>query len=261
LQLLIAKWEQETLTPLHKQIIQHERVVNHSEEPQLFQLPPRAQVVHPENFEWHGINQVTLLPNQILNYESIQTPQLLILGPLEGISITFKICFWCSLALTSPFLVWLVFQFLLPGLRKQEKAILIPFLSWSMICMVAGLSLAYFVTIPLANYYLEAFNSPIGQNTWTLSLYIDYTLLLFFSHVVVFEMGFLLLCLVWFEIIPFQILQKKRRYAIVVAFILSAILTPPDILTQCMLAIPLIGLYELAIHCGKWRWRLKKFSK
>jgi sec-independent protein translocase protein TatC len=129
----------------------------------------------------------------------------------------------------------------------------VPFLLGSSICMGFGIGLAYWFTIPLANQYLQAFNASLGQNAWSFAHYVDYTLLIMLGHIIAFELSLLLLLLVHFRILSPEWLVSKRRYMIILTFILAALLTPPDVITQIALAIPLILLYELAIFYAKWR--------
>lgn len=257
---LTANWEHTYFSSVTKEIIQRERVVNTTSAPINYVLPIGASVALEDRFEWIDAQTLRLAPKQAASYEYPLPNRLLILGPLEGMVLTFKVCFWCSLALTSPIWGYFFLQFLLPGLRSGEKALLVPFFAWSGLWMGAGCVLAYYVTIPVANSYLEAFNAPIGQNAWTLTHYVDYTLMLFLGHALAFEMGLLLLCLVHYQWISVDGLISKRRHMIVCAFIIGALLTPPDILTQILMAIPLISLYELAILYGKWQARRLKHA-
>lgn len=180
---------------------------------------------------------------------------LIVLGPLEGMATVFKVCFWVALAGTSPIWAYFILQFILPALRKNERTSVFVFASTSLLLLLLGGAFAYLITIPFANRYLAAFNSVLGTNMWTLSHYIDYTLILFLGHLVAFELCLILLFLVHMGTLSAEWLREKRRYMIVFAFILGAILTPPDILTQFMLAIPLIILYEVAILYAVMRER------
>src|SRR5204863_41436 len=117
----------------------------------------------------------------------------------------------------------------------------------------------YYVTLPLANQYLFLFNNSIGQNAWTLIHYVQYVLFLCLGHAIAAELGLLLLTLVHFRFLSPDWLIAKRRYMIVLAFVLGAFLTPPDVLTQLLLALPLIALYEVAIWYAKWRQHLFLF--
>lgn len=244
-----------------KQEVRRERVVNQTNQPLFFELPFAAWLVSDiPAIKQGGRTVYALQPGQSLLYEQALTAPLLIMGPIEGLVLVFKVCFWLSLALTSPFWVWIWLQFILPGLRAQEQAILFPFLFCSVGCLGGGVAFAYYVTLPLANQYLTVFNQTIGQNAWTLTYYVDYVLLLCLGHAIAAELGLLLLVLVHFRVLSPTWLIQKRRYMIVLAFILGALLTPPDVLTQLMLAVPLVGLYEIAIWHAKWRHRQGLFN-
>lgn len=177
--------------------------------------------------------------------------KMLILSPLEGFILTLKLSFWTGLVLTSPFWIYFLLQFILPALKQREKALILPFVFLSFIFIGLGIGVAYYYTIPWSNQYFELFNQAIGQNAWTLEAYVDYILLIFFGHAVLFEICILLGFLVHMQFISSKWLASKRRAMIVIAFILGAVLTPPDVITQLMFAIPLIGIYELAILYGK----------
>lgn len=179
-------------------------------------------------------------------------PSLLILGPTEGFVLVCKMCFWLSATLTAPFWGWVLLQFILPGLHGKERSLLLPFLLLSFIALWLGILLAWYVTLPITNDYLLAFNSSIGQNAWTLSHYIHYVLVFCLGHAIAAECVILLLTLVHFQFLRHKWLIEKRRHMIVFAFIMGAVLTPPDIFSQILLAIPLIFFYELAILYAKW---------
>lgn len=250
---LTNHWQNSSFSPLVEQAIQRIRIANHSPLSRSFSLPAGAQLIHQYRSQVDPSSPSTyrVESNGYLDYEKSSSPQLLFLSPLEGLLLTLKVSFWLSIALTAPIWGWIALQFVLPGLHSHEKAAAIPFLLGSFCCMALGLALAYFVTIPLANQYLLAFNATLGQNAWSFSHYIDYTLLIYFGHVAALEICLLLLLMVHFRIVSAEWLASKRRCMIVAALILAALLTPPDVLTQLALAVPLIGIYEIAILYGK----------
>jgi sec-independent protein translocase protein TatC len=242
-----------TETGLIKHRIQRVQVINQTTEEQNFDLPAGSWLVsglfRPRMKEESQTYRIA--PGQALIYEGAADP-LLILSPIEGLVLVFKLCFWLSVALTAPFWGWVWLQFILPGLKEKERMILFPFLLCSLGCLALGVAVAYKVTLPISNHYLFLFNNSIGQNAWTLSHYVNYVLLLCLGHAIAAELALLLLILVHFRFLSPAWLIDKRRYMIVLAFIIGALLTPPDVLTQVMLAIPLIALYELAILYAKW---------
>jgi sec-independent protein translocase protein TatC len=193
-------------------------------------------------------------------FQFLQAPlngeKLFILGPVDGITTTFKVCFFLGLTATSPFTLYFLLNFIAPAIDPKFYRLMIPFLTVSLFFMFLGFSLAYFITIPIANQYLMLFNQDIGLNLWSLSNYLDYTIVLMMGNGLSFEMAVIAIFLVHFQILTAKQLITGRRYFIVSAFIVSAILTPPDVLTQIMLAIPLIILYECIILYATLKTRL-----
>jgi sec-independent protein translocase protein TatC len=138
-----------------------------------------------------------------------------------------------------------------PGLETKEKKILIPFVIGSICAMGSGIAVAYKLSIPMANEYLMQFNQTVGVNSWTLEGYINYTLILMLGHIIAFEIGWLVLLMVHFRWLSAEWMIAQRRYMIVAAFIIGAALTPPDVLTQLLIALPLILFYEAGIYYAK----------
>jgi len=240
-----------------KQKVERLQAVNLTGKDQSFQLPADAVLVSsaaPDGQKGSHPHYLLRSGETLIYDQTIQSP-LLIMGPIEGLALVFKACFWLSIALTAPVWGWVWLQFILPGIKARERAILIPFLLCSLACLACGCALAYFITLPIANEYLSLFNSSIGQNAWTLNHYLNYVLFLCLGHAIAAELSLLLLALVHFRLLSPEWLISKRRYMIVGAFIAGALLTPPDVLTQLLLAFPLMGIYEIAICYAKWRKR------
>lgn len=253
---LTPDWQNKQANTIVEKEIKHFQIFNPTPETQLYEIPFQAKIVNQQNSLQKAVdsNFYQIESQGSLDYELNSSTKLLFLSPLEGISLTFKVSFWLSFALSSPIWGWILFSFLSPGMHRNEKAFIVPFMLGSCICMGLGIGLAYWFTIPLANQYLQAFNASLGQNAWSFAHYIDYTLLIMLGHIIAFELCLLLLLMVHFAILSPEWLISKRRYMIILAFMLAAILTPPDVVTQIALAIPLILLYEIAILYGKWRF-------
>lgn len=221
------------------QSLKRERILNPSSQVLIYQQGVYSHMIGPGS------------------YIDIDVPaddtRLVIMGPLDGMLSAFKICLWSGAVITAPFWGFVFLQFLLPALKSQERALILPFMGLSIAFLSIGFLFAYHLTIPLANEYLLAFNAGIGMNLWSLSHYIDYTLILLLGHAIAFEFCLILLFLVHLRVIRVEQMTSWRRQMIVAAFILGAILTPPDIFSQVMLAIPLIALYEVAILYARFR--------
>ncbi|MCE5317200.1 MAG: twin-arginine translocase subunit TatC [Parachlamydia sp.] len=236
---------------LQRQEIRRERLFNSSPHEVTYAASSESAIHPSPSVRLIQEKVYAIPPGAFLEIEKIQNSGLVLFGPAEGMLTAFKVCFWLGLLLSSPLWATLILRFVLPALHPTEKRLLFLFLTGSTAALIAGFCVAYFLTIPLANRYLEVFNSSIGSNLWSLSHYLDYTLMLMIANGLIFEIGLGLFLLVHAGILTEEWMRSKRRYMIVLAFILGALLTPPDVPTQLMVAIPLLVLYELAIFYAK----------
>lgn len=230
------------------QEIKTQRLTNKTSEPIDFKLPENSFLKYKtEGVKQFSIESYTLQPFDYLEWEQITHPKLLILSPEEGFSTVLKICFWIGLTLTCPIWCYFIFRFIAPALLPNEKSIVLPFLLFSSFFIVSGILFAINITIPITNAYLHTFNENLGLNLWSFSNYIDYTLLLVFSNVIAFELLVVIFLLVHFGVLTSEKMKQSRKFMILSSFILGALLTPPDILSQFLLALPMIVLYEAMI--------------
>lgn len=201
---------------------------------------------------YHQVYEILKIPLSSLE----DNIELVVLGPTDGLMATIKTCFWVALVGTSPIWVFFVLNFVAPALQSKEQRLIFPFLFFSFIFLSLGFMFSFYVTIPVANQYLQAFNQNIGVNLWSIKSYLDYTVVLLLGSGLAFELCLILIFLVHYGRISAKTLVSKRRYAIVAIFVTSAVLTPPDVVTQMLLAFPLIALYELTVVYA----RIKKLS-
>ena len=242
-------------TSLESYEIKTHRSINTGVYTEIFEIPAKGLLKYLDTEATPlGENKFQLPPKSYLDWEESKPVQnLLILSPVEGLSTSLKISLWLGLAATSPLWLYFLFQFVAPALHRREKFLVLPFLGLSLLFILLGSSFAYLITIPLANNYLFSFNQTLGINLWSFSSYIDYTLLLILSNAVAFELFAVVLLLVHYGFLKAQAMKDKRRHVIVAAFILGAILTPPDVLSQLLMAIPMILMYELTILYALFR--------
>lgn len=240
---------------LYSEDIQRKRLTNPTPQSVEYVLPEGATL-------WQGnekVHSVNLAAGEAIDIAlPVKSHRLALLAPLEGMTIALKICFWVALVGTAPLWMLAALRFISPALHAGEKSLLLPFVIAVFFFLVLGLLFAYQITIPAANQYLYAFNQELGLNLWSLAHYLDYSVILLLANGLAFELGFLLFFLVHIGIISPSTMAAKRRFAIVLAFILGAVLTPPDILTQFLMAIPLIGMYECAILYGRWQKKRRR---
>lgn len=250
----------QTLAPFHHSSLEAydvkiHRSINTGNDFETFELPEGGSLKYlSPQVRNIGKDQYYLPPHSYVDWEQAKPAQnLLILGPIEGFSMSLKISLWLGLAGTSPLWLYFIFQFIAPALHQREKLLALPFFGLSLLFISLGVYFAYVITIPLANGYFFTFNENLGLNLWSFTNYIDYTLLLILSNAVAFELFAAILLLVHYGFLKAQMMKDKRKHVIVAAFILGALLTPPDVLSQLLMAIPMIILYEFTIFYASFR--------
>jgi len=183
-----------------------------------------------------------------------QSSRRLIFTALHETFITYiKVAFFASIFLGSPVLLIQIYKFIAPGLYKNEKKAILPYLISTPILFLLGGFLVYYLVMPLAIKFFLSFET-LGSNT-TLPIqleakvneYLSLIMRLIFAFGISFQLPILLNLLARIGIVNSDYLRKRRRYVIVIIFAIAAILTPPDPITQVGLAIPLLLLYELSI--------------
>jgi sec-independent protein translocase protein TatC len=168
-----------------------------------------------------------------------------------------KVAMFGGLVIAFPVIAAQIWGFVAPGLYKNEKMAFLPFLLATPVMFVAGASFVYFIFIPNAFRFFTSFEEVAHGGSLAITAeprvteYLDLIIQLILGFGIVFELPVLLTLLVSAELLETQTLAKHRRYAILAGFVLSAILTPPDALSMMMMAIPLVGLYEISIVIGR----------
>jgi sec-independent protein translocase protein TatC len=210
LQFLISYSLKSLSEGLVKHPVHRFQIVNPTSKEQVLELPQDSLVLSENSLNSGG--KYLLLPGEALLYEQPIKKPFLIMGPIDGLILVFKACFWLSIALTAPIWGWVWVKFFLPGMNRNERAVLIPFLLFSLGFVCLGVSLAYFITLPIANEYLSLLNSTLGQNAWTLNNYVNYVLFLCLGHAIAAELGFVLLALVHFRLLSPASHDCRRLY-------------------------------------------------
>ncbi|ALU43505.1 twin-arginine translocase subunit TatC [Pseudoalteromonas rubra] len=159
----------------------------------------------------------------------------------------FKLTLFVSLFLAVPMILHQIWGFLAPGLYQHEKRMLMPILLSSILLFYAGIAFCYFVVMPI----ILGFFTAVGPDMMTLSpdisSYLGFILKLFFAFGVAFEIPVAIMLLCWSGVTTTQSLAQKRPYIIVGVFVVAMFLTPPDVLSQTLLAVPMALLFELGL--------------
>jgi len=162
----------------------------------------------------------------------------------------FKLTAWCALFLSIPIILFQVWGFIAPGLYRHEKRLAMPLLVSSILLFYAGMAFAYFLVFPLIFHFFASV-TPDGVAMMTdINEYLDFVLTLFFAFGVAFEIPVATFLMIWVGIVDVATLRRIRPYVIVGCFVVGMILTPPDIFSQTLLAVPMWLLFEIGVFCG-----------
>ncbi|MFP4315176.1 MAG: twin-arginine translocase subunit TatC [Desulfovibrionales bacterium] len=182
-----------------------------------------------------------------LAVRNIETGYFQFTAPPEAFFAHLKVAVIAGLFLVSPFLFLQIYGFVAPGLYKHERRWLIPIALFSALFFVSGALFGYFVVFPFGFEFFAGFATNEIQFIPKLNEYLSFSLKLLIAFGVVFELPLFIFFLARMGLVTAQGLRKKRKYAILIAFITSAVLTPPDPFTQTLMAGPLVILYEVGI--------------
>jgi sec-independent protein translocase protein TatC len=166
--------------------------------------------------------------------------------------IPFKLTLFMALFISIPYVLYQLWSFVAPGLYKHERRLVYPLLVSSTVLFYAGAAFAYFVVFPLVFAFFTG-TAPEGVSVMTdISRYLDFVLTLFFAFGAAFEVPVFTVLLVWTGMATQESLRQKRPYIIVGAFVIGMLLTPPDIISQTLLAVPVWLLFELGVYFSGW---------
>ena len=175
------------------------------------------------------------------------------LSPAGGFSVAMKVSLGCALVISFPLMLYFAGSFVLPALTRRERRYFTPTLAGGTALFYAGMALCYLVTLPWAIQFFWKFNALMGiGNLWTINEYTKFAARLLIAFGVIFELPMVVLFLVKIGVVDYRMLRSARRYAILCIFVVAAILTPPDAVTQVMMAIPLLILYEICVWGAKF---------
>jgi sec-independent protein translocase protein TatC len=159
----------------------------------------------------------------------------------------FKLTLVLSLFIAMPFVLYQVWSFVAPGLYSSEKRLIAPLMLGSTLLFYGGIAFAYFLVFPVVFAFFTSV-APEGVVIATdISSYLDFILKLFFAFGAAFEIPIAIILMCWTGMTTPDSLREKRAYVVVGAFVIGMLLTPPDIISQTMLAVPMLLLFELGI--------------
>ena len=169
------------------------------------------------------------------------------LRPLTIFLMELQIALMGGFVLALPVVFFQLWRFVAPGLLAREKRLVLPIIALSVACFLIGASIAYYIVLPLGLRFFLGLESENVTSQWAIDEYISFVLKLLLGFGLVFEMPVIALFLSRIGLLTADFLRRVRRYGIVAIFVLGALFTPPDPISQILMALPLLVLYEISI--------------
>lgn len=220
----------------------------------------------------------------LLAFKTPENIRLSLLYPTEGFIVQLKISLVAGIFVTAPWIFYQIWKFVSPALYANEKRWIWPTVFFTSLCFMTGAVFAWFVLLWATSFlmgfsseggavslgfggltFLE-FGTPAVENVWSLGKTLDFILRMFLAFGVMFELPVAMYFLARIGLVDARFLRQYRKHAYVVVLIAASIITPPDIITQVALGLPLFGLYELSIFVAivaekKYKKSLDKLGK
>lgn len=200
---------------------------------------------------------------QVLNIikRPIKDCELIFLSPAEPFFTHLKIGFMVAILISAPFIFYQIWAFVSPGLLQKEKKYTLPVVFFGTLLFILGVLFSYFAMLPLGLQFLLNYKTAGLVARISVGPYVTFFGQMSFLFGLIFELPLVLCFLTKIGIVRPKFLSDVRKYAILVIFIVSAILTPPDVVSQVLMAIPLMILYEISIIGSKIIYRKKQKEK
>ena len=199
------------------------------------------------------IDILTLPNNNLAN-----PPEMVFLKPAGMLLVRMGVSITAGIIVAFPVIFYQIWKFISPALLSKERKIIWPVVTFSTLCFLLGISFAYFVMLPFILPFLYSLGTETIKPTINVSEYIGFSVQIILVAGLVFELPVASFVLTKIGLLSPKILRKYRRYGIIIIFILSAFLTPPDPGSQVLLAVPLLVLYEISIGISVLAYRKRK---
>jgi sec-independent protein translocase protein TatC len=172
---------------------------------------------------------------------------LVFISVAEAFFTYMKVAFIAGLILTSPFILYQIWAFVAPGLYRNEKRYVVPFVLAGSFFFALGILFGYFVALPVGFKFLLGYATDFIKPMPSMKEYLSFSIKFLLAFGLVFEFPVVLVLLARIGVVDAKTLARQRKYAILLIFIFAAVMTPPDLISQVLMALPLMGLYELSI--------------
>lgn len=183
---------------------------------------------------------------------------MIAIGVIAPFMVPFKLAFYVALFAAMPVVIYQLWAFIAPGLYKREKRFAFPLLLSAVLLFYVGVFFAYFAVFPVMFEYLVHSGPTSVKMQTDISQYLDFVITLFFAFGVAFEVPVAVVLLVLTGIVSVDKLTDNRGYVLIGIFVVAAILTPPDALSQCIMAVPMYALYEGGVLMARVMQKMRR---
>ena len=172
-------------------------------------------------------------------------------GVVAPFFVPLKVTLFLAFLIALPFVLYQVWAFVAPGLYKREKRLIFPILTSSIVMFALGMLYCYFIVFRMVFMFIAGFSPESVNFAPDIDAYFSFVITMFVAFGITFEVPIVVMVLNRMGVATYEKLIKVRPYVIVGAFVIAAIVTPPDVMSQCLLALPLVILYQVGIWCVK----------
>jgi sec-independent protein translocase protein TatC len=189
---------------------------------------------------------------EILRQELIGVP-LHVFSPMEAIFVTFKASIYAGVVLSSPIIIYEIWAFVSPGLTKKERKMIIFALIPTVFLFLAGAFFAYFVILPVTLKFFFSFSYRMSTPLFGLDKTLSFVFSMLFIFGIVFQFPLVIAVLARLGVVTYEFLATKRKYALLVIFVVAGIITPdPTVVSQTIVGVPLYVLFEISIWVARF---------
>lgn len=188
-----------------------------------------------------------MLDTLLLPVSNVDNLQVVFMKPAEAFLVRMKISFVCGLFIVLPYMLWRFYNFIMPGLYSKERSVVVPLLTSTVVLFYLGVAFAYLILIPKVIAFMLSFGTATMQPMLGVSYYFAFIARLCLAFGLMFELPLVVFLLSVLGVVEPKLLLKGWRYALVAILAFSAILTPPDVISQLIMAGPVMMLYILSV--------------
>lgn len=182
-------------------------------------------------------------------------PRIVVTSPTGAVSMSMQVALVAGSVVSAPWVFWQLWGFVRPALREGERRVVLSALRWTAGLFALGLVAGYFTVLPLTLRWLSGYGRGMFEQMWTVDEYTAMSVKLLGAFALTFEFPLLAWTLARLGIAGHRELLKGARVAVVVIFVVAAVVTPPDPVSQCMMAVPMVGLYFAGVGAAWWAGR------